>query len=238
MPWSAIVCPRGYFVSKLNYHFSTPGSDDKQPPFAANPFNENLPRPPNGGPPQPPPLQQNRGRDAIRHLKRPTGKHEDRAAQAKAIVYNGPRRELKAGRRLLQFNPEGLDDADRPHPNRPNAASVEGTNMLTLHDAFYLWSIEDINRQEDAELVNTFDKSASEFEKVDPHLRDVIQNSRSVQSVFNRSQFLEKHGPCPTLLNCVGYQACLFRFSNEFCLQDPYPGQCISDASDLQFAST
>ena len=57
MPWSAVVCPQSYFVSKLKYHFSVPGSDsDERPPaFNANPFNENLPQPVQGaggaGPP-------------------------------------------------------------------------------------------------------------------------------------------------------------------------------------------
>ena len=55
MPWSAVVCPSGYFMSKLKYHFSVPGSDsDERPPaFNANPFNENLPQPAGGAGPPP-----------------------------------------------------------------------------------------------------------------------------------------------------------------------------------------
>ncbi|CAL4101596.1 unnamed protein product, partial [Meganyctiphanes norvegica] len=30
---------------------------------------------------------------------------------------------------------------------------------------------------------------------------------------------------CPSLRNCLGYQACLFNFGNEFCHMDPIPGQ-------------
>ena len=30
---------------------------------------------------------------------------------------------------------------------------------------------------------------------------------------------------CPTLQRCLGYQACLFNYGNEFCLMDPAPGQ-------------
>lgn len=33
-----------------------------------------------------------------------------------------------------------------------------------------------------------------------------------------------KHGPCPTLVYCIGFQACIFRFSIEFCRNDPLPG--------------
>ena len=29
---------------------------------------------------------------------------------------------------------------------------------------------------------------------------------------------------CSPLIGCVGYQACLFHFATEFCLNDPYPG--------------
>ena len=32
-------------------------------------------------------------------------------------------------------------------------------------------------------------------------------------------------GPCPTLRRCLGHRACAFRFSNEFCGQDAYPGR-------------
>ena len=37
----------------------------------------------------------------------------------------------------------------------------------------------------------------------------------------------EKRGTskCPTLQKCLGYQACLFNFGNEFCHMDPFPGQ-------------
>ena len=48
----------------------------------------------------------------------------------------------------------------------------------------------------------------------------------------NTTHYLRgRHGPCPALLHCVGYQACLFRFSTEFCLRDPYPGTSHNDGT-------
>ena len=33
-----------------------------------------------------------------------------------------------------------------------------------------------------------------------------------------------KHGPCPTLVYCLGHQSCSFHLSNKFCQNDPVPG--------------
>ena len=382
MPWSAVVCPSGYFVSKLKYHFSVPGSDsDERPPaFNANPFNENLPQPAGGAGPPPggggggggggpqqgfpqggnvpprmppnmqgmppnmqgmppnmnikgalpnfpgrppanmrplpayrPPMEQyggprNTDPDPRRREHRPTERTADRAAEADVFVRKDPGR---IGRRLLQFNggdddlnvakmDQGHDEGQylnggqgqghpRPFVNRngfhqnmgdgqrmlppnqgypphmmgeggfppqprtpppihgvPIETPIEGTNMLTLHDAFDLWVVtesaerwsqemdedEALKAQEEILRPKDHPEAHGYHQEQDPHLREALENSRYVRTGHNTTHYLRgRHGPCPALLHCVGYQACLFRFSNEFCLRDPYPGTSHSDGT-------
>ena len=120
----------------------------------------------------------------------------------------------------------------------PIEKAMDGANMLTLHDAFDLWVVtENAERwsqvMEEGEAFKARDEilrpmenpEAHGSQEQDPHLREALKNSRYVRTGYNTTHYLwAQHGPCPALLHCVGYQACLFRFSNEFCLRDPYPG--------------
>ena len=126
------------------------------------------------------------------------------------------------------FPPYGMGGMGPPpsHTGVPIENPIDGANLLTLPDAFNLWIINDKAHRE-TELHRQVLKDREETLKQavdDPHLREVLQESQHVSVGYNLTS-MDKHGPCPTLLHCVGYQACLFRFSNEFCLRDPYPGR-------------
>ena len=319
MPWSAMICPRGYFLAELKYHFTVPGTgqDEKQPPFAANPFNENLPKPPRGANPQPnnqgvppnmqgvppnmqgippnlqgvPPNMQGMPPNMQGMPPNPQGMAPNMQGMPPNIQQGPPyvgapnmhlHKEAygdtgnpKVGRKLLQFNHhadnENIDNQRGPpynqvplqnqvppqfqgvHPPMPGYPGqtltkhgvqldyIHRETLLTLHDALDLWIFNATLYKNRAYLTE------SEKEEVlnkaipeDPHLREDLKNSDHSASGLHTTQFLKGYGPCPTLLNCVGHQACLFRFSNEFCQQDPYPGyrkvlniqiSCQSDSS-------
>ncbi|ELT93932.1 hypothetical protein CAPTEDRAFT_218839 [Capitella teleta] len=58
---------------------------------------------------------------------------------------------------------------------------------------------------------------------------DVLKSARDNYERRQRNQSLDiqvaesDFGPCPTLLMCLGYQACVFHLSTEFCRGDPVP---------------
>lgn len=69
----------------------------------------------------------------------------------------------------------------------------------------------------DSEVMLTFDMVT--------HLWNILHQSANVNFYPQVSMFLSEHGVCGSLLMCIGFQACLFYLSNEFCLNDPIPGQ-------------
>ena len=128
------------------------------------------------------------------------------------------------------FPPYGMGgDGPTPPPIKgtPIEKPIDGANLLTLHDAFDLWIYnENTNRENELHKQALKDHEEALRQSVDdPHLREVLVENQPVGVRYNLTHYLNQHGPCPTLLHCVGYQACLFRFSNEFCRKDPYPGK-------------
>ncbi len=328
MPWSAMICPKGYFLAELKYHFTVPGTgqDEKQPPFAANPFNENLPKPPRGAKPpanmQPvppdmqgmPPNMQDmppnmQGMPPNMQGMPPNIQDMQPNMQHGPPYVGAPNMHLhketyadtgnpKVGRKLLQFNHHGDREnfenhlvennpnnvhmnQDVPpndkipgegpppnkvpphnqnpphfqgmHPQMPGYPGetltkhgvpvdpIHGETLLTLHDALDLWIFNATLHGNSAIVTESEQEEAlNQAIPQDPHLREELKNSDHSTSNLHMTQFVKGYGPCPTLLNCVGHQACLFRFSNEFCQQDPYPGyrkvlniqiSCQSDSS-------
>ncbi|CAH1785101.1 unnamed protein product, partial [Owenia fusiformis] len=55
------------------------------------------------------------------------------------------------------------------------------------------------------------------------HIFSMKTFEKNMKLGTNATDGLNKEGRCDTLEQCIGYQACLFRFSNEFCKNDPVP---------------
>ena len=113
-----------------------------------------------------------------------------------------------------------IDESDLPQEDEDNSSDHDlppglepiGEFTLTLYDALFTW----------------FQQHYKEGVAVKFRPRDLSENFLTWQTLHdtdgNIGGFPTAYGPCAPLVYCLGHQACMFRFSNEFCLQDPIPG--------------
>ena len=205
------MCPANHFLSKLKYHFSVPGrnSEDNESPLAANPFNDNLQQTEQI-------LRARGGRVPVEQRFRPPRLRplDQTANQAAEVEVLKHRRELKTPANA-QFLPGGArGNVDVVSREDLYAENVK-VHLLTLHDAFDFSLLNEIEQKE---------RDMRRFLGNQDSSRDNNSKAEHTDDALLQEHTRHHYGSCPSLLHCVGYQACLFRFSNEFCLQDPFPG--------------
>ena len=96
---------------------------------------------------------------------------------------------------------------------------------LTINDALFTWyrtRHRDANGHHTHEDFFNLDVKFPQDDKVYETLDNVV---KSGGVSLGDALFPKSYGPCAPLIYCIGHAACLFRYSNEFCLEDPLPGQ-------------
>ena len=86
----------------------------------------------------------------------------------------------------------------------PKSRDTDTTTTTTLYDKLSKYHTEEMDKNRPAENM-TFKN---------------IFNDESQVWAGNRHPL----GPCPTLMYCLGHQACLFHYNNKFCQNDAFPG--------------
>ena len=117
------------------------------------------------------------------------------------------------------------DDLNQPKEVKQSVLFT-GRQLLTLYDAFYTWFREGYIKSHH-NATDTFANHPAlldvKFHSTDD-LGIILAEALAERFYLTSETFPHSYGPCAPLIYCLGHQACLFRFSNEFCLTDPLPG--------------
>ena len=68
------------------------------------------------------------------------------------------------------------------------------------------------------------------YDKLNKYYTEVVDKNQPAEDTTSsdNSNIWAGHnhplGPCPTLMHCLGHQACLFHYNNKFCQNDAFPG--------------
>ncbi|ELT93931.1 hypothetical protein CAPTEDRAFT_218838 [Capitella teleta] len=202
LPWTNVVCPKGYFISSISYAFNRTAIVDKnKSEFLWDPDIAKL-------------LQLD---DVLLKYK------EDRTI------------DLPKSSRDEEFLVRLIETERRQKSNRAKKRQTTKANTLE-HD-----HIRESNRQQSTIhsspgpnihfVSSKIDKREYFLSPSKPRQdwEDVLKSARDNYERRQRNQSLDiqvaesDFGPCPTLLMCLGYQACVFHLSTEFCRGDPVP---------------
>ena len=135
--------------------------------------------------------------------------------------YKAPHAEQNAPRRE---NGGPHEEQPQDHGDHKDRLEKTPSYTLTMYDGLYTWYREHVkktsSRPGGAHPAN-LDVKFNSGDDLPFTLADSIERG---QYIINGS-FPESYGPCAPIIYCLGHQACTFRYSNEFCLQDPLPGK-------------
>ena len=108
--------------------------------------------------------------------------------------------------------PEGLSEPKEARKNLESTYGIGNNSVdLDMKLAFELWRERIMSSSNNEQLKEK--ELEEQYVIIEPD-NDMFKYYTDVHS---------KHGPCPPLIYCVGFQACLFRFSIEVCRHDPIP---------------
>ncbi len=241
-PWSAMVCPKGTFISQLRYNFLVPG--DYIPNFTVEQrselteskrqhYHKRITRSED---------QQNKMLfDELELLVKDVANEENNIPLETRLdnlmtlwpkVQQMQQKKMEIG--ILQKYISTGEDINAENLNV--LKTYPDDTVITMQDSFLYHLRQRCIESESEDIGACLTERTSTHEKnkysEKENSEDTDSESESstnqnwshrfsTEEIASETQYPEHFGLCGTFALCLGYQSCLFRVSNDFCLQDP-----------------